>query len=337
MAAIRYLTFGQGASNPDGHLRPVVRIMGIGGAGCNVVDSVLDLNFRHVGVVAVNTDAQNLHGLRCTKILIGKALTYGKGACSDLQKGEDAAITDIEKIRAAIAGTDVLFLVLGLGGGTGTGASPVVANLARKMGIFVVALTVYPFRAEGTTRNQRARTGIDRLRDAADAVVMVQNDKLAENFPDMKFQDAIKVADGLLLAPVKAIAQLLTKEDLPNLRRVLSIRDIARLGFGESSLRLGPHNAVKDAIDSLMPEGDISSHDRALVVVSCPPGCGDDELHRLISHLHLFIHEDADILWGPIVDPSLDDEVRLMTIVGRARAGPPEDIPPVTGAPGPNA
>jgi cell division GTPase FtsZ len=94
---------------------------------------------------------------------------------------------------------------------------------------------------------------------------------------------------------------------------------------------------VKDAIDSLMPDGDISSHDRALVVVSCPPGCGDDELHKLIRHLHLFIHEDADILWGPIVDPSLDDEVRLMTIVGRARAFPPEVSPPLTGAPGPDA
>jgi cell division protein FtsZ len=335
MAARGYLTFGQGASNPEVHLRPVVRVMGIGGAGCNMVDSVPDLNLRHVRVVAVNTDAQNLRGIRCTRILIGKASTSGRGACSDPQKGEDAAIEDIERIRTAIAGTDVLFIVLGLGGGTGTGASPVVARLAREMGIFVVVLTVFPFKAEGTTRNQRARSGMERLRDEADVVVMVQNDRLADDFPNMKFQDAIKVADHLLLAPVKAIIQLLTKEDLPNLRKVLCIRDVASLGFGESTLKSGPHNAVNDAIDSLMPDGDISSHDRALAVVSCPPGCRDDELHRMIRHLHLFIHADADILWGPIVDPSLEDEVRLMTIVGRARACPPEPSLPVTAAPGP--
>jgi cell division protein FtsZ len=336
MAAKRYLTFGQGASNPGGHLRPMVRVMGVGGAGCNMVDSVLDLNLRHVAVVAINTDAQNLRGLRCTRMLIGKTVTSGRGASSDPHKGEEAAIADIDKIGAAIAGTDVLFLLLGLGGGTGTGASPVVANLARKMGIFVVALTIYPFKAEGPIRDQRARLGIDKLRDSADAVVIVQNDKLAKDFPDMTFQDAIKVADHLLLAPVKAITQLLTKEDLPNLRRVLSIRDIVRLGFGEAKLRLGSHNAVRDAIDSLMPDGDISSHDRALAVVSCPPGCGDEELHRMIAHLHLFIHQDADILWGPIVDPSLEDEVRLMTIVGRARACPPEASAPLMGAPRPD-
>jgi cell division protein FtsZ len=336
MAAKRYFTFGQGGSDLEGHLKPVVRIMGIGGAGCNMVNSVLDLNLRHVGVIAVNTDAQNLHGLSCTRILIGKTLTSGRGACSDPQIGEDAAIADIDKIRGAIAGTDVLFIVLGLGGGTGTGASPVVANLAREMGIFVVALTIYPFRTEGTTRNQRARFGVDRLKDAADVVVMVQNDKLVEDFPEMRFQDAIKVADHLLLAPVRSITQLLTKEDLPNLRKVLSIRDIARLGFGESSLKLEPHGAVKDAIDSLMPDGDISSHDRALAVISCPPGCREDDLHRLIQHLHLFIHEDADIMWGPIVDPSLDDEIRLMTIVGRSRACSLEAALPMTGAPEPD-
>jgi len=326
MAAKGYLKFGQGASNPEGHLRPVVRIMGIGGAGCNMVDFALDLKFRHVGVMAVNTDAQNLKGVRCTRILIGKGVTAGRGACSDPRIGEQAAAEDIEALKAAIAGTDVLFLVLGLGGGTGTGASPVVAALARKMGIFVVVLAVYPFKAEGLARDQRARSGMERLRDAADVVVLVQNDRLAEDFPNMKFQDAISVSDRLLLAPVDAITRLLTREDLPNLRRVLSIRDVASLGFGEAAMKTGPHHAVKDAIDSLMPHGDISSHDRALAVVSCPPGCDDDELHRMIRHLHLFIHEDADIMWGPIVDPSLEDEVRLMAIVGRARA-PPQECP----------
>ena len=337
MDGMGYLKFGKGASSPEGHLRPVVRVIGIGGAGCNMVDSVLDLHFRHVRVMAVSTDAQNLRGLKCTRILIGKSITNGRGACSDPKTGEEAAISDIEKLRSAIAGTDVLFLVLGLGGGTGTGASPVVADLARKMGIFVVVLAVYPFKAEGTIRNERARRGTERLKDAADVVVLVQNDRLVEAFPNMKFQDAITVADGLVLAPVKAIIQLLTKEDLPNLRKVLCIRDVASLGFGEANIKAGPHHAVKDAIDSLMPQGDISSHDRALAVVSCPPGCDDDELHRMIKHLHLFIHEDADIMWGPIVDPLLDDEVRLMAIVGRARALAPKCAGLVADAPKPDA
>lgn len=325
MNAKKYLTFGQGASRTGEDLKPVVRIVGLGGAGCNIVDSVLELNLRHAEPIAINTDAQNLHGLRCRKVLIGKDLTRGRGASSDPSIGEAAALADIEKIRAVLQGTEVLFLICGLGGGTGTGASPVVARLAHKMGAFVVALTVHPFKAEGDSRNQRARLGIEKLRNAADVVVMVQNDKLVSEFPQMKFHEALKVADGLLLAPVKAITQLLTREDLPNLRKVLGIRDIARLGFGEACVKLGPRMVVKDAVDSLMPEGDISTHDRALVVIHCPPGYEDDELHGFVRELHLFIHEDAQIMWGPIMDPSLNDEIRIMTIVGRARTGvPPE-------------
>jgi cell division protein FtsZ len=323
MGAGKYVTFGQGASKTEGGLKPVVRIMGIGGAGCNIVDSVLDQDLRHAEAIAINTDAQNLRGLRCKRILIGKELTRGRGASSDPEIGEAAVLGDIEKIRAALAGTEVLFLIFGLGGGTGTGASPVVARLARKMGTFVVALTVHPFKVEGENRNMRARSGLEKLRDVADVVVIVQNDKLVEEYPDMKFLEALKVADHLLLAPVKAITQLLTREDLPNLRRVLGVRDIARLGFGEASARLGPRGAVKDAVDSLMPHGDISAHDRALAVIHCPPGYEDDELHKLIRELHLFIHQDAHIMWGPIVDPSLQDEIRIMTIVGRVRTCPP--------------
>jgi cell division protein FtsZ len=334
----KYLTFGQGASKMEGDLKPVVRIVGVGGAGCNIVDSGMDLGIRHAEAIAINTDAQNLHSIRCRKILIGKDITRGRGASSDPQIGETAAMADLEKIRPALAGTEVLFLISGLGGGTGTGAAPIVARLAHKMGAFVVALTVHPFKAEGDGRNRRARLGLESLRNAADVVVMVQNDKLVQDFPDMKFQEALTVADHLLLAPVKAITQLLTKDDLPNLRTVLGIRDIACLGFGEANVRLGPRSVVKDAVDSLMPQGDISAHDRALAVIHCPPGYRDDELHRFIQELHLFIHEGAEIMWGPIVDPSLEEEIRIMTIVGRARAcPPPENLPGLeaAGQPGP--
>jgi cell division protein FtsZ len=335
MSAKKYITFGQNLPSPEGCLKPVVRIAGVGGAGCNIVDSVPALALRHTEAIAVNTDAKNLYGLRCRKMLIGRELTGGRGASSDPELGEMAAQADQEKIRTALAGTEVLFLICGLGGGTGTGAGPVVAKIGRKMGALVVALTVHPFKAEGVARGHTARLGLDRLRDAADVTVMVQNDKLVRDFPDMKFGEALKVADHLLLAPVKAITQLLTKEDLPNLRKVLGIRDIAHLGFGEASVRLGHRAAVKDAVDSLMPQGDVSVHDRALAFIHCPPGFENEELHRFVQELHLFLHQEAEIMWGPIVDPGLQDEVRIMTITGKARELPPgTDGPNGISAPG---
>ncbi len=337
MTTKKYLTFGEGASRIEGGLKPIVRVVGVGGAGCNIVDAMVELDLMHVEPVAINTDAQNLHGLRCRRILIGKDITRGRGAASNPAMGEAAIMADLEKVGAALQGTEVLFLICGLGGGTGTGASPVVASLAREMGALVVALTVHPFKVEGCTRNHIAKVGLERLRDIADVVIVVHNDKLVEDYPDMRFQEALSVADRLLLTPVRSIAQLLTREDLPNLRKVLRIRDIAHLGFGEASVQLGPHGVVKDAVDSLMPQGDISGHDRALAVIHCPPGFRDEELHRFIEELHLFIHMDAQIMWGPIVDPSLEDEIRIMAIVGRAREVPDGPAPgeaPGTGEPG---
>jgi cell division protein FtsZ len=322
MTTRKYLTFGGGATRVEAGLRPVVRVIGVGGAGCNIVNSLADLGLGHVEPVAVNTDAQNLLGLRCRKVLIGKAITGGRGAAGNPAAGEKALNADIERMRAVLQGTEVLFLICGLGGGTGTGAAPALACLARDMGALVVVLTVHPFKAEGRTRNQVAADGLARLRDAADVVLMVRNDKLVEEFPDMNFQEALGVADHLLLNPVKSITQLLTREDLPNLRKVLQIRDIAHLGFGEAGVHLGPRMVIRDAVDSLMPHGDISEHDRALAVIHCPPGYTDNELHRFIQELHLFIHIDAQIMWGPIADPALHDEVRIMTIVGRAREVP---------------
>lgn len=337
MVTRNYLTFGGGASRVEAGLRPVVRVVGVGGAGCNIVGSLSDLGLGHVEPVAVNTDAQNLLGLRCRKVLIGKTVTGGRGAAGNPATGEAAVNADLEKMRALLQGTEVLFLICGLGGGTGTGAAPVLACLGREMGALVAVLTVHPFKAEGRTRSQAAAAGLERLRDAADVVVMVRNDKLVEEFPDLNFQEALRVADHLLLNPVKSIARLLTREDLPNLRKVLGIRDIAHLGFGESSVHVGPRMVVRDAVSSLMPQGDISSHDRALAVIHCPPGFKDDELHRFVRELHLFIHLDAQIMWGPIVDPALRDEVRIMTIVGRAREMPGAACAPVVVEPMPDS
>ena len=322
MTTRKYLTFGGGAVRVEAGLRPVVRVVGVDGAGCNIVGSLCNQGLLHVEPVAVNTDAHNLLGLRCRKLLIGKTVTGGRGAAGNPATGEAAVKADIGKMEAVFQGTEVLFLICGLGGGTGTGATPVLACLGREMGALVVVLTVHPFKAEGHTRNQTAAAGLERLRDSADVVVMVRNDKLVEEFPDLNFQEALRVADHLLLNPVKSITQLLTREDLPNLRKVLQIRDIAHLGFGEASVHLGPRMVIHDAVSSLMPHGDISGHDRALAVIHCPPGFKEDDLHRFIRELHLFIHMDAQIMWGPIVDPALQDEVRLMTIVGRVRELP---------------
>jgi len=315
----RYMTFGEGASRMEGGLKPVVRVIGVGGAGCNIVDALVDMNLRHVDVLAVNTDAQNLSGLRCRKLLIGKDVTQGRGAAALPALGEAAVKADIPKIENALKGADVLFVICGLGGGTGTGAAPVIARLGKKHGALVVALTVFPFKAEGSTRSHMAKLGLEKLKDDADAVVVVHNDKLLEDYPDLGFKQALEVEDHLLLNPIKHITQLLTREDLPNLRKVLEMKNIAHLGFGEAKLELGHLGVVQDAVNSLMPQGEIDAHDRAIAVIHCPPGYRDEELHRYIQELHKFIDPKAEIMWGPIVDPSLENEVRMMMIVGKAR------------------
>ncbi|MGQ9582706.1 MAG: cell division protein FtsZ [Thermoplasmatota archaeon] len=334
MARRGYITFGMGAASTRGTLRPAVRVMGVGGAGCNIVDSMLDhmdAGLRHVELIAVNTDARSLYGLRCRRVLIGKDITHGRGASSLPAIGEEAVKADMPKVMEALRGTDVLFLICGLGGGTGTGASPVIAGLAREAGALVVALAVKPFRAEGSTRNHLARLGLERLREAADAVVALENDRLVREHPALGFQEALGRADRVLLTPVKSIAQLLTRDDLPNLRRVLGIRDLAHLCFGEGSIELGERSAASAALGSLAAETDLRAHDRAVVVLYCPPGSSDDELHRIVQELHHFIHDDAEIMWGPIVDPSLSRNVRLLAVVGRMRgggSGPGPDAPP---------
>ena len=330
MVSKRYLTFGQGASKAEVGLKPVVKVVGVGGAGCNIVDAMVDMNLRHVEALAINTDAQNLSGLRCRKMLIGKDVTQGRGAAALPALGEAAVKADIPKVEAAIKGADVLFVICGLGGGTGTGAAPVVARLGKKHGALVVALTVFPFKAEGSTRGHMAKLGLEKLKDDADAVVVVHNDKLLEDYPDLGFKQALEVEDQLLLNPIKHITQLLTREDLPNLRKVLQMRNIAHLGFGEAKLEMGHRGAVLDAVNSLMPQAEIDAHDRAIAVIHCPPGYKDEELHRYIQELHKFIDPKAEIMWGPIIDPKLDNEVRIMMLVGKARPGP--SSPPEAGA-----
>lgn len=318
-----YVTFGLGASLAGQELRPVIKVVGVGGAGCNIVGSA-DIDFRHAERIAINTDARSLYGLSCRKILIGKELTRGRGASSDPAIGEQAVLSDIDAVRSALAGTDVLFLVCGLGGGTGTGASPVIARLAGKMGALVVALATMPFKAEGALRGRIASAGLERLRETADAVLVVENDRLVTEHPMLGFKEALCMADHLLLDPVRSITQVLTRADLPNLRRVLRVRDIAHICLGEGSLGHGPSSGVKFALGPLAPVTDLHNHNKAVVVLHCPPGSKDDELHRIVQELHTFLHEDAEIMWGPIVDPSLEKEVRLVAVVGKERApGPP--------------
>ncbi len=326
MAHRRYITFGKGASSTKGTLRPVVRVIGVGGAGCNIVDSIADetdASLRYIELVAANTDARSLYNVKCRRILIGRDVTHGRGASSLPALGEEAVMADLPKLRGALSGTDVLFLICGLGGGTGTGASPIIARAAKEMGALVVALAVKPFRAEGISRNYIARLGLERLKEAADAVVPLDNDRLLHEHPALGFQEALRRANRHLLAPVRSIAQLLTKDDMPNLRRVLGIRDIAHLCIGEGSIELDERSAVSTALGSVAADADLRSHDRAVVVLHCPPGSSDDELHRIVQELHHFIHEDAEIMWGPIVDPALSREVRLLALVGKGRAEAP--------------
>lgn len=299
-----------------------IKVIGIGGGGNNAVDSMIDQGMRGVEFYAINTDAQALARSSVpTKIQIGRELTLGRGAGADPAIGTKAAVDARDEITKAIQGADMVFITAGLGGGTGTGAAPVVAEIAKSMGILTVAVVSRPFRFEGPQRMRKANEGLDRLREFVDTCIIVSNDRLLEVVgPKATLTEAFGVANQVLSMGVSSISDLISvpgliNVDFADVRTIMNETGGAVLGVGVGKGENRATEAVKKACSS--PLLDKIVIDGARGVLICITGGPDITLHE-INEATTMVYEaaapDANIIFGAVVDERLKDEVRVTII-----------------------
>jgi len=323
-------------------LQTNITVVGCGGAGSNTVNRMAEEGIHGADLVAANTDVQHLVDIDAdTKILMGQQKTKGRGAGSLPQVGEEAAIESQDEIREAISGSDMVFVTAGLGGGTGTGSAPVVAKAAREQGALTIAIVTTPFTAEGEVRRTNAEAGLERLRDVADTVIVVPNDRLLDSVGKLPVREAFKVSDEVLMRSVKGITELITKPGLVNLdfadvRTVMEKGGVAMIGLGEADSDAKAADSVQSALRSPLLDVDISSANSALINVTGGPDMSIKEAEGVVEQLYDRIDPDARIIWGTSVDEDIEEEMRTMVVVtgvdspqiyGRNDAPEPEPEP----------
>ncbi|MDH5021577.1 cell division protein FtsZ [Halobacterium rubrum] len=302
-------------------LKTNITVVGCGGAGSNTVNRMAEEGIHGADLVAANTDVQHLVDVDAdTKILMGQQKTQGRGAGSLPQVGEEAAIESQDEIREAIAGSDMVFVTAGLGGGTGTGSAPVVAKAAREQGALTIAIVTTPFTAEGEVRRTNAEAGLERLRDVADTVIVVPNDRLLDSVGKLPVREAFKVSDEVLMRSVKGITELITKPGLVNLdfadvRTVMEKGGVAMIGLGEADSDAKAADSVQSALRSPLLDVDISSANSALINVTGGPDMSIEEAEGVVEQLYDRIDPDARIIWGTSVDEDIEEEMRTMVVV----------------------
>jgi len=302
-------------------LQTDITVVGCGGAGGNTVNRMHEEGIEGASLVAANTDVQHLVEIEAdTKILMGEQKTQGRGAGSLPQVGEEAALESQEEIYDAIDGSDMVFVTAGLGGGTGTGSAPVVAKAARESGALTIAIVTTPFTAEGEVRRTNAEAGLERLRDVADTVIVVPNDRLLDAVGKLPVRQAFKVSDEVLMRSVKGITELITKPGLVNLdfadvKTVMERGGVAMIGLGESDSESKAQDSVKSALRSPLLDVDISGANSALVNVTGGSDMSIEEAEGVVEEIYDRIDPDARIIWGTSVDEELDGTMRTMIVV----------------------
>lgn len=301
--------------------KATIKVVGTGGGGNNTINRITEIGVVGAETIAVNTDAQDLLFTTADrKILIGKDLTHGLGAGSIPKVGEEAARENEHDIKEALTGADMVFITCGLGGGTGTGSAPVIADVAKKMGALTVGVVTLPFSMEGKTRYENAIIGLEKLEQLVDTLIVIPNDKLLELAPDLPLHTAFKVADEILTNAVKGIAELITKAGLVNLdfadiRTVMTNGGVALIGVGESDSENRAVEAVEKAINNPLLDADISGASGALINVCGGPDMTLNEARVVVETISERIDPDARIIWGAQISDDLDKTIRAMLIV----------------------
>jgi len=298
-----------------------IKVVGCGGAGNNTVSRLIEVGIVGAEIIAVNTDAQDLVFTEADKkILIGKELTGGLGAGKDPKIGMEAAKETKEEIKKALEGADMVFITCGLGGGTGTGSSPIVAEIAKKVGALTVAIVTLPFGMEGKRILTNAKEGLLNLEKVTDTLIVIPNDKLLEIVPDVSLVTAFKVADEILVNAVKGIAELVTKPGLVNLdfadvRAVMGEGGLAMIGMGESDTENRAGEAVEKALNNPLLSVDINGAKGALINVMGGPDITVNESKQIVETVSKKLSPEAKIIWGTQVSKEFGENLRTLLIV----------------------
>ncbi len=302
-----------------------IKVIGVGGGGSNAVNRMISLGLEGVEFIAVNTDAQALlTSLAPKRMQIGEKLTRGLGAGARPEIGEKAAQESREEILKALEGSDMVFITAGMGGGTGTGAAPVVAECAREVGALTVGVVTKPFTFEGPKRKKNADIGIENLKRNVDTIITIPNDRLLQ-VVDKKtpLNKAFSIADDILRQGVKGISDLIAVPGLVNLdfadvKSVMSDSGSALMGIGEASGESAPVDAVKAAIDSPLLETSIQGARGILLnIMGATNSLSMIEVNEASTTIQEAAHPDAEIIWGVSVDESLGDTVTVTVIATR--------------------
>lgn len=307
-------------------LKTNIKIIGCGGGGSNTVNRLVEDGIMGADLYACNTDAQHLLTIHSPhKILLGRRTTRGLGAGALPQVGEEAAREADEELRNALTGGDIVFITCGLGGGTGTGSAPYVANLAKELGALTVVICTTPFKAEGSIRMENAEYGLERLRQVADTVIVVPNDKLTELVPRLSLNAAFKVADEILMRSIKGITEIITKPGLVNLdfndlKTIMKGGGVAMIGLGEGEGEDRAVEAVNEALNSPLLEVDISSANSALINVTGGNDMSVSEAEAVAEEVYSRVSKNARIIWGAAVDPAMEDTLRVMVVLTGVRS-----------------
>lgn len=298
-----------------------IKVIGVGGGGCNAVDRMIESSVQGIDFISINTDHQALARSKAQiTIQIGEKITRGLGCGADPTVGEKAAEESKDEIAQAIRGTDMLFITAGMGGGTGTGAAPVVAQIARELGILTVAVVTRPFRFEGPRRAMNAERGIREIEKYVDSLIVVANDKLLDiTDEDTSIDDAFNMADQVLKFGVAGISDLvaipgLINLDLADVRRIMTNAGICHMGIGRASGEGRAAAAVKQAINSPLLDTTIEG---ARGVIINFTGSRNMKLHEIdvaASVVRDAVAGDADIIVGAVTDPTLEDEIMITVI-----------------------
>ncbi|MBQ7274212.1 MAG: cell division protein FtsZ [Clostridiales bacterium] len=298
-----------------------IKVIGCGGGGCNAVDRMIDSGVQGIEFISINSDNQALARTKSTiKVQIGEKVTRGLGCGADPSVGEKAAEESKDEIAEAISNTDMLFITAGMGGGTGTGSAPVVAQIAQELGILTVAVVTRPFGFEGARRAQNAERGIRELEKYVDALVVVSNDKLLEVVDDdTSFEEAFNMADQVLKFGVAGISDLvaipgLINLDLADVRRVMTKAGICHMGIGRASGEGRATAAVKQAINSPLLDTTIEGANGVIINFTGGRNMKLQEIDAAAKLVQESVAPEAEIIVGAVIDASLEDEIMITVI-----------------------
>ncbi len=308
-----------------------IKVIGVGGGGNNAVNRMIVTNIRGVDFVSVNTDRQALRKSEApNQLVIGEKITKGFGAGANPQIGARAAEESIDDIRSILEGTDMVFVTAGMGGGTGTGAAPVVARAARELDILTVGIVTKPFAFEGKRRMEQAETGIAELAQYVDSLIVIPNERLKQvSNAKITLANAFGIADDVLRRGVQSISDLINVPgfinlDFADVTSVMANAGYAHMGVGSATGKDKAEQAAREAISSPLLETSIKGAKGILISISVSPDVGLEDVDLASSLIAQEAHPDANVIWGVAFDPELEDEMKI-TIIATGFEKKPED------------